>query len=612
MPNWIVPCRRVAITSRCNYRDLIESWYHQCGTHSATLLRWYPFLNQAAIARGRTWLRTVYSQIDPTSRELLRPASVAVANTVNTVPHAYVRLWRGPHRVLHVTETDESLGRNNAEKEVRAYSAVFYPGDVVELPLHRFLAACIGDTSDRCRNFWNLRFNGDGSPFLGNTVLNAEGQVPRGEYALHECMLSMRFQLVLNLAICGFYRAEPVYRGNASQSLGSPEGQAIYARGMMYAGEFAIGGGTSMPTASPALRSWPSNVWRYGTRKWGETPNADVQYRYLPTEGSYANLLPDFPLTPGWACSPATIAMTSILLNRAGSGSDSVSASVRAHPENYPGVRTLSMEALANAHRPTPEERPPDDFDAALLPADGSRPAWNESPGDLTVIALRAHEQGMVRLYKPAKTMEIEQGHGGGPPHKGYMAAYNPVTGADFHTDDAFANVGMLYRWEATGALRRGPGKPQLYGAQPFKFALIENNTLYFRRSWESRRLSTHGFYWHGRPGTATANAARNRPTQHMSQMLCFDLTTTSMPQGYGHGEIYRPIMLTSNDGQDAPMSRNTDRADFARLYADRAVPFVTFDEYVAWARAYRRPLPNASALLEAIREAEATWDSEG
>ncbi|MFZ4575878.1 MAG: hypothetical protein ACOYN0_15905, partial [Phycisphaerales bacterium] len=210
--NWIVPLRRAVVREECSYVDVLRGWAEQLRGREArrALAAWYPAAAEDRCLRGSTWVDAVVAGM---ARAAARPVSAEQGNTVDLPFPAWVRLWKGPRRVLHHPrpgapasdpESDASLRYDNDFREVRLPAARFYPGDVVEYPIFKFLAVCLNDRSALAQQYLGMKFNGRGHPSLGNTVLNSDGTLPTGDASLHDNILAMRFQLLLSLAVAAW------------------------------------------------------------------------------------------------------------------------------------------------------------------------------------------------------------------------------------------------------------------------------------------------------------------------------------------------------------------------------------------------------------------------
>ena len=98
--NWIVPLRRAVVRGECSYVELLRAWaaaLRESGARQA-LARWYPAAGEGRSLRGSTWVDAVIAGM---GRAAARPASVEQGNTMDLPLPAWVRLWKGPRRVLY-------------------------------------------------------------------------------------------------------------------------------------------------------------------------------------------------------------------------------------------------------------------------------------------------------------------------------------------------------------------------------------------------------------------------------------------------------------------------------------------------------------------------------
>jgi hypothetical protein len=639
--NWIVPLRRAVVRGECSYVELLRAWAHELRDSNArlALARWYPAAGENRCLRGSTWVDAVIAGMGAAAA---RPASVEQGNTMDLPLPAWVRLWKGPRRVLYHPvpgagpgdpESDVSLRYDNDNREVRNPSARFYPGDVVEFPIFRFLAVCLNDRSSLAQQYMGMRFNGRGHPALGNTVLLSDGSVPTGDASLHDNILAMRFQLLLSLAVGGWYHSGPVWANDATGRMGNWGRERVWTRGMMYAGEFAIAGRTRLAGRGVAnggdfthtTSADHSNFWRFATWHWGEARGTRTRLENVPTTASLARLRPEQVLTPGWACSPATLALTYFMRNAPTSGSDSVNATMGATAPTDPAIRFITREQIVDAGTARDATARPDLIPCTLAWADGRRCAWGGPVGDVNVVGLSAHEQAFVKIYPPSRLM-LRDLPEHGRPYLGFLSAFNPVTGEDYFTESEFASVGQLYRFEASGTLKRtaalhgteteeAPQElsrdrfPILYGVGQFIWEPIANNTVYLKRLRAPATTGGTG----GRVGRDLPQpnygmffsepSAGQRPGMWMNRIIAIDLVGSTTDDTMRPGNVYRPIVIGANNGRDTLLSRNGSADDYKGLYAERAVPFMTYGEHAAGAAAMYPAVSAIRADIEAAND---------
>lgn len=557
--NWVVPARRAVVTGECNYYDILIQWVHQLREHGDTLKTWYGISDNAFDFQGVMWALQWASAMGRAVGRQERSVSAATRNTFGRTRPWFVRIWFGPWRMLHTDDWDTIC---NERGEVRAPTATFYPGDLIEFPFHLFLHAC-----QPSAGFETIQFNGQGSPFLGNSVLK-DGQPPSGDFSLHDNVLAMRFQLLLNLAIGAFSSIRRVH-GAQTAPLVELNNQGVYARGMIYGGSFAKR--IINERAAGVDRYW--GIW---TNHWCRS--AVATSATIPTPGSrnamvsarghaYLNAL---RLTPAWACSPSTLMLTFYMLNGNQGGSNNVSATwgyqgVRdnGNPPAYATRVTANMLGDAvGGFRNANEVKT-----LQVLPGpDGE--AINHQiahfPGAVNVVSRSAHEEAFVRLFAPRCLIDRER-MGSDRPHAGFLSAYDPFTGADY-CPEALAETGQLYQFEATGALGRwiafnppdtSNGR-HVFGTGLFNWNRVEHNQMRLRQG-----------------GLMTFHPSRTRMPRTV-RMFCIRIDENEHPESYAPGALYRPIVFkhpSANQGLPSNEAVNTH-------YARRAIPFMTMEEF--------------------------------
>ena len=555
--NWVVPARRAVVTAECSYYDILAQWVHRLREHRDTLREWYGIGENDYDFRGVMWVvQWAYAMDTAISREE-RSISPATRNTFGRTRPWFVRIWFGPWRVLHADDWDTIC---NERGEVRDPMARFRPGDLIEFPFHLFLHACQLD------GFESIHFNGQGSPFLGNSVLK-DGSPPSGGFALHDNMLAMRFQLLLNLAIGAFFSNQQVH-GAQREPLFENNENHVYARGMIYGGSFAK---RIMDAAAVGVdRHW--GIWTNNWCRAGVATSSTIPTpRGRAAMVSGAGHLNSLRLTPAWACSPCTLMLTFYMLNGDQGGADNVSRTW-----GYTGVRDNGTPPVC-ATRITNDmlseavggfANPSEIKTLQVLPGPGGESVDHQIanfPGAVNVISRAAHEEGFVKLLGPQCLADREVS-GDETPHVGFLCAYNPFTGSDYCPAE-LAETGQLYQFEASDSLGRWrafnapEGGRHVYGPSLFKWSRYENNQLRMRRS-----------------GLMTFHPTRQRMPRTV-RMFCIQLEENNHPDSYGHGQVYRPIVFRHPGNRDQPM--DSDEAVNTR-YARRAIPFMTMDEFQA------------------------------
>lgn len=353
--NWIVPARRVIIANDWeSYKGVAHGWYNQINEHKGTLASWYaPLAGEGvdlesgienALEAVSRWMRTYFKGVEAegTTTESTPPSGdeddpgVPTAlgeeevTTVVAPPLFAPRLWKGPLRVLlepadqaapaegttGETATPGALMLNEKNiavrltdrREVDDPEALFLPGDVLEFPIFRIMERA-GVTQ-----FQNANFNRRGSFFLGTSVCDSQDQSP-GSLRLHDNMMAMRFQLILNAGRGAYYSQDPVFNpGQFADEVNHATlcDQAVYARGIIY-------GGTLLDPLNLIEADRGDDPLRYWlrTNQWGSGA-------YFP----FRNSLMHFPqphgqhrLTWAWSCSPSAKALAFYMVNHQGGSS---------------------------------------------------------------------------------------------------------------------------------------------------------------------------------------------------------------------------------------------------------------------------------------------------
>ncbi len=329
---WFVEGRRASIRQRVSYHDLVQEWLVSIERAGAAFERWYDLDGagrSAARAAVRAWADAMFADA-----EAVRAARGEVA-TLNAGEASFrPRLWKGPLRVLLEARTGSAaLGdeiavfndvtfdhggpvvlRLNEAGEVTNADAEFLVGDVVEFPLFKFLAAGGLTAYGNAPRFDDvLQFNGEGSFLLNTAIKTVGGESPPSSPALHDNLVAMRFQMLLNGALSAFYHLdERVFASDVRRAQSVTDGaHTVYARGFMYAGTLA----------GPHVRTRPGpEHWRLVNYHWGATRGGDIA-RSLPTKSALADLGDNLPVTPGMTCSPATLTLSYFMMRHWNEGS---------------------------------------------------------------------------------------------------------------------------------------------------------------------------------------------------------------------------------------------------------------------------------------------------
>ena len=183
--NWIVFARRAVVTNQApsadglSYGDAIDAWVTQLNEHKVKIREFYFYQLPESIRRredsgafNETWESAINTITAWKDRFLsgcqigsdlpqCRRGSAAPGGVDNNyyIPrvHFAPRLWKGPYRVvkeeINLDESDDwvqrsSVGENdlhhNLMGEVINSDASFFPGDVLEFPLFKFLFRMAG------------------------------------------------------------------------------------------------------------------------------------------------------------------------------------------------------------------------------------------------------------------------------------------------------------------------------------------------------------------------------------------------------------------------------------------------------------------------------------
>lgn len=377
--NWIVPARRavVAVSSSgedaLSWQSVQNEWLRTIHDNKARLVEWYRPLDDEE--RSAEELTTALDSVlgerpperettestgseeeeDPTApmqaarwrpgTANLQTPDLSDAETETAAPAPpvpaeiglHLRLWKGPLRVLRELEeapsfstrsavtagraTRLTLGRRtlnlqlNLQGEVLNEDARFVPGDVLEFPIFKlwWLAGV--------RMFEGASFAPGGSFLLGTSVRDRHGNAP-GALFVHDNLLAMRFQLLLNVARSGWPSFDAPFTDSYRLDLTNQAallGRTVFARGMLYGGSFANPRPPARRSSDPQDRYW------FRCNQWGTGSNVPV--RSAVRSMSAANVR---NLTWGWACSPSALTLAYYCLAEPGwAGGGSVNAHAR-------------------------------------------------------------------------------------------------------------------------------------------------------------------------------------------------------------------------------------------------------------------------------------------
>lgn len=351
--NWIVPGRRAVLTARMSYESAIGAWIAALREDPLrdALLRWYEPLSasdgssmltqyDATLVRMESWAQRFFSGEPEASQHAHAPR---VPGTIDSAGW-WIRLWKGPYRVLKEHAAD--LGVDPAEvgtvptglreidaggplkllqdthRRIRNPDAELVPGDVVEFPIFAVMLPC------GVHAFQGAHFNGRGSCFLGTSVVRGTGgsAVP---VPLHDNLIAMRFQLLLNAARGAFYSLTPGYKADATNldksNNQAVEDETVFSRGLVYAGSLGNVTQRVAPDADAGSQADQTPAYVLKDNQWGVANGKNT-----PTTDSLNQYRDDTRLTPGWTCTPCALTLaTYMCLNEGHWGGHGVNHNLR-------------------------------------------------------------------------------------------------------------------------------------------------------------------------------------------------------------------------------------------------------------------------------------------
>jgi hypothetical protein len=665
--NWMVPLRRAVIKEAVSYHDFLQAWLEQLrDTDNSFILGiWYTkpqgkALRPADYDRGvgalRRWLQVTFD--GPTK---VATSSVGITTLQTHVPNFHARLWKGPKRILleqrakndpdklaELQPFDLNGGRIELRRDEQGNpkDVPLYPGDVLEIALHEFLAAC-GQA-----DYGDVEFDPMGSFYLGTTVKSKSGRARVELPRLHDNMLAMRFQLITALNMANCYHDEPVYTDtlpvkNPKQL--RPEGGGVFARGMPFGGN-----------ASAAPKTNPQLHWQVSQLQ-TNLPKTDLPV-YLPTHASLLHYADGLPLTWGWTCTPFTLLYFNLMADshqtheglllsgefRGESLARSLclSTSKKNNEEQLMDVHEFQAkngddplllhnlelsdiqlpreqtpladlcEVVFPEGRSLPEGRPFTDPDKTRmkwlkLPLDKTTDThdWNDlcpGAGVIVVSSADGHEYGLTKLHEAKRILEdakaaLAKGdlEAAPLPVAGCLSAYNPLTGEDYCSGADTAAGGHFFVNESGAKMvPKNRGKYlnlQLAEVRLHKFQPTPGNKAKFRTSddkelqiadtggdFRKKQVSAIFYIREGKEGDTDPRTLAN---------------IYAIPR-----ESWIPIALSY------PSTPYT-IAGFESLYAQRAVPFPTILEIAAEMPSRARvaqQLANHLVRLEALQKSNA------
>ncbi|OGP48726.1 MAG: hypothetical protein A3K30_04475 [Deltaproteobacteria bacterium RBG_13_51_10] len=519
------------------YYSVLDAWERCLYSQREVITRWYNIDGGRYTEEGR-YFHALTKLVDWKVYFCLageNPVLLDGPNNFDTqdLPHFYVRLWKGPLGILLGEESQPELNDN---KEVINGDAEFLPGDVIEFPLFTFLQQCGKD------EYGGVGFNPDGSFFLGTSLIKDSRPLP-DSIRLHDNLLGMKFQLLLNLAMGAFYYLDRAVRGVGFAAGGATAGrQKVCSRGIIY------GGSLAKPTASHLT---DGSFWAIVDNGWGNGSVPPLNHpQNLPSARSIRSWNGSDLLTSAWSCSPCALFLSHYLLGLwDGYGFDSVDTMMQpicsvCRGERRRRCRHTEAERL-RCEREHPRPLQPylvkrwDSHNREDLATPPSRETVEGA--DITVLSLQAHEKSIVRIYPPGKLLGEES-----LPTHGFLSAYDPLDGRGYLADtEDFAARGGVFFFEAQGALSRWnfqQGEDEysysVFGVNPFNWRYVRDQDDVFPDSLS--RLYT------------TGDNALNDPARVTGNL--------------------KPIVILDMNGGRAVSNHE-------ELYANRAVPFPTMDE---------------------------------
>jgi hypothetical protein len=551
--NWMVPCRRAVVTERANYISVLDEWEMGLYGQREVMTRWYHIDGGRYSEDGR-YFRTLMKLVDWKVFFCLAGENPVLLDGPNhfdsqDLPPFYVRLWKGPLRILLEAESQSGLTAEsplpplqmNDHKEVINRDAEFLPGDVIEFPLFTFLKECGKD------EYAGVSFNANGSFLLGTALIKNSQPLP-DTVRIHDNLLGMKFQLLLNLGVGAFYYLGRSVMGVGFETTRATEGRRkVCSRGMIY------GGSLANPTAGHLT---DGSFWAIGDNGWGHGSTPPLNHpQNMPSPSSISSWNATDLLTSAWVCSACSLFLTHYLLGFwDGYGFDSVDTmmqpicSVCTSAERQ-RRRCTRREGQGNKLQECEPDKPRPLQSHLVKRWDSHNEEDRTNPpsreiaegADITVLSLRSHEKSIVRIYPPGKLLREEN-----LPTHGFLSAYDPLDGRGCLADtEEWAERGGLFFFEAQGPLSRWIFQQggqehgySVFGVNPFNWRYISDSTDVYPDSLS--RLYT------------TSDSA---------------LSDTARVTG-----ILKPLIILDMNGNRALQNHE-------ELYANRAVPFPTMEE---------------------------------
>ena len=431
-------------------------------------------------------------------------------------------------------------------------------GDVVEMPVFTFLAAC------GLEDYKALSFDPEGSFFLGTSV---KPHPAKDGLLLHDNMLAMRFQLLMAMTRGAFYHDKELWAKKGSSP--RTKDNKVVAMGMYYAGN-----------PSPIKHGeGDESGYRVRNLRWSQKKKLP---RYLPDRKGFNKLKSTTPLTMGWVCTPWTLFLSQYMTD---------------NYEDYRGggsvrkIMGFTYDKKAKA-RPTPiekakyvdaymtvkeaEDTPPYPRHAMMtVPADGEtlQTTWGELAPDASVIIINtpSHEYAVAKLFPFSHVEERDEaGNATSVPIAGYLAAWDPLNGTDL-CESVAEKKGQFFQFESTGGLGRCPDLStmsltphQVYSLTGNKVEVVVDGKNVIVDGRDSKPVK--GLFVLKEAETVEENG---------------EVVKDCLANLYADPKTWEPIILWTHRQTAAAGAVNKFMAGtgYRKLYAERSVPFATIEE---------------------------------
>lgn len=526
--HWSVPLRRAVVRRPCSYAELWTAW-HAALSHAPYRERlgsWYDLTDSARYDQALAWL-----------------SAAATSTGIPSEGPPWARLWVGPWRHLwDEAEIPWSEHKEVVPADAEAFTAWrFQTGDVVELPLAAFLARAAPEEARRT-HWGSLRFNAEGSFYLGTSVVNGEGNVPSdADDRLHDDMLAMRFQLLCGLARAAFYGKTPTFRGGFARSMlqqGSGR-QIAYGRGFMYAATMAP---PHHNQTNDVLRD--TDKWKLHCYHWVRA-NREGACEACPRTEAFNGLPTTTRMTPGWVCTSAMTFfahyITSTRYQVRGSSFSATAASDRSH------LSTIGTTLSTSGDQ------------QALVTA------LNDDDTDIRFISINGHEFSIVRLVDAADLMNVAA-----KPFASSLSSYNPLTGEpDAAGSTYFESTGLLTRLhnytvgERTTVYSSVSCSPFKY--RPIRADGVEANIRRNRVYADGRSRYVKSLY---RPNAEALRAPWREPGPFAPVVFGYGNSSATVGDRQSHGDDLRTTNVYATRALPSPTMEELVRLDLYTTYA--------------------------------------------